>query len=288
MTTVPLEFQAIYETGEALQRDICEHLNAWPKEIIKSMDDRTIERFFFANDIPPEFADQCTRLHDRTHIWINLFSRDVLPHTIHNKNDVYELLRRLNLAIDGQIIDSKSKITHIRRSTDAINVVIQAMEYALRLIRTASPPEVSGGLKNHPPTASYAPNTAFIMMSMDPNNPELEDVLTIVKRVFEKFDVMAIRADEIEHQDSITQVVLDEIKRAEFLFADLTYERPNVYYEVGYAHALGKRPILYRKTGTRLHFDLSVHNVPEYENMTRLESLLKKRLATVTGREPNQ
>jgi hypothetical protein len=185
-------------------------------------------------------------------------------------------------------MDSNGNRRSMRHPSDVIFVITDAFNKALQIIRTVPPSEVSNSLTSHPPTASYAPNTAFIMMSMDPNNPELEDVLTIVKRVFEKFDVMAIRADEIEHQDSITQVVLDEIKRAEFLFADLTYERPNVYYEVGYAHALGKRPILYRKTGTRLHFDLSVHNVPEYENMTRLESLLKKRLATVTGREPNQ
>jgi hypothetical protein len=160
------------------------------------------------------------------------------------------------------------------------------MEEVQRLIRTAPDARPVSGVVSHLLTASHVSNTAFILMWMDPARPDLVDMHQGVKEVFAAFGITAVRADEIQHQDRITDLVLTQIAQSELLFADLSGERPNVYYEVGYAHALGKRPILYRRMGTPLHFDLSVHNVPEYENVTQLRSLLRERVAAMTGRTP--
>ena len=136
----------------------------------------------------------------------------------------------------------------------------------------------------HRGTSSYRPNTAFIMMPIDPRQPEYEDVKHAIKEVFEEFGIVAETADDKEHEGVITDQILEEISSSEFLIADLTGERPNVYYEIGHAHALNKRVILYRREGTKLHFDIQHRNCPEFKNLTHLKEQLRTRLETVTNR----
>jgi len=187
---------------------------------------------------------------------------------------------------------NKIEVGLSRRDSYDRNYAVQVVDHALELLESLPEPVAGAGSDGGPPTdlnrSVYHPNTAFILMWMDPQLPDLDDVANALKEVFRRFGIHAVRADDIEHQDVITDVVLDRIRSSEFLVADLSGERPNVYYEIGFAHAIGKRPILFRKRGTRLHFDLSVHNVPEYSNITELKKLLHKRLEAMTGKTPKE
>ncbi len=73
---------------------------------------------------------------------------------------------------------------------------------------------------------AYRKNTAFIIMWID---RAFDDVVDAVRDVFQSFGIAALRADELEHEGAITSRVLEEITHSEFLFADLTGRRPNVY-----------------------------------------------------------
>jgi type VI protein secretion system component Hcp len=149
---------------------------------------------------------------------------------------------------------------------------------------TVRQPEPGVPVGQSGPAVPAVPNTAFILMWMDPEHPELDDVCHAIKDVCLQFGVTAVRADDIEHSDQITEFVLSRIASSEFVIADLTGERPNVYYEVGYAQAVGRRPILVRRQDTRVHFDLSVHNIRAYKNITQLKDLLCKRFEAIMGR----
>jgi hypothetical protein len=171
---------------------------------------------------------------------------------------------------------------------DAVNQFNKACENLARILNLLVPsdtPEATAIARSETTNIKrYRPNTAFIMMWISKDHPELEDVKNVFKEVFKQFGITAVRSDEIEHSDQITQRILDEIATSEFLIADLTGERTSVYYEIGYAHALGKRPILYRKANTKLGFDLAGHHCPEYANLTDLRKQLETRLSALTNR----
>jgi hypothetical protein len=172
--------------------------------------------------------------------------------------------------------------------SDAFQTFVGVYNEIVRLVDLVGAPDdvVAASLASSqtPIVIKLRSKTAFVMMAMDKENPKLVDLKNAVTEVFAEFGIKALRSDDIEHQDVITKRILDEIATSEFLFADLSGERPSVYYEVGYAHALGRYPILFREKGTPLHFDLAVHNCPEYSSFTELRELLRKRLNALTNK----
>jgi hypothetical protein len=124
-------------------------------------------------------------------------------------------------------------------------------------------------------------NAAFIIMAFGdqaPNFLPVVDIQSSIKRGCEAAGVSAHRVDELEHSGPITNLILDQIKSHRFLISDLTHERQNVYYEVGYAHGMQKEVILTAQIGTTIHFDIANYNVIFYKSGTELEGRVAKRL----------
>jgi hypothetical protein len=81
------------------------------------------------------------------------------------------------------------------------------------------------------------------------------------------------RVDEQIFHESILERIYNQIAKADIIIADMTGRNPNVFYETGYAHALGKRVILLTEQADDIPFDLKhyTHIVHEGE----IEKLVK-------------
>jgi hypothetical protein len=77
-----------------------------------------------------------------------------------------------------------------------------------------------------------------------------------IKPACEKAGAYAKRVDDRIFQESILQRIYNQIAKADIIIADMTGRNPNVFYETGYAHALGKRVILLTQKTEDLPFDL--------------------------------
>jgi hypothetical protein len=305
------EFQPLVDSGEALRNQILSFLEHWPRGPQKQQPLSWTETTVNHQEAARELIIDARQ-------WFNTVDQAIGSLMLYDRTGLYYAERQVEAAIrkhhyvrpypqagpmQVQISSSpiagllsrsgRADVEHETSLEDAEKSVTEGMVFAVDLIRGVPLPYASKASAMYFPSRgfgqpSYMPNTAFIMMWMDKQRPELEDVSNAIKEVFSNFGIRALRADDVEHQDVITELILQYIGGAEFLIADLSGERPSVYYEVGYAHAIGKRPILYRREGTALHFDLSVHNVPEYKNVTELKEFLRKRLEAITGKAPLQ
>lgn len=121
-------------------------------------------------------------------------------------------------------------------------------------------------------------DTIFVIMQISDSNPELDDCLSAIKRAASSIGINAIRVDEVEHSGKITDVILDKINNSKLLICDITTNRPNVFYELGYAHALQKNVILIAKKDTVIPFDIKDYNIIIYSGFTKLENKLIKRI----------
>lgn len=124
-------------------------------------------------------------------------------------------------------------------------------------------------------------NAALIIMAFSDHQSgfiPVVDISAAISRACASVDIRAERADQIEHSGLITSVILERIKSRRFLISDLTHQRQNVYYEIGFAHGLGKEVVLTAQKPTEIHFDIAGYNVIQYESLTELEERVVSRL----------
>lgn len=94
----------------------------------------------------------------------------------------------------------------------------------------------------------------FVLMPFDAS---FDDVYKLgIKEACNAAGAYSERVDEQTYDGRILDRIYNQIAKADFIVADMTGRNPNVFYEVGYAHALGKRTVLVVKTVNEIPFDL--------------------------------
>lgn len=128
------------------------------------------------------------------------------------------------------------------------------------------------------------PIKAFVVMQF---TPEYNDLYAeVIKPTVESFGIDCVRADDIYSSGSILDDITQSIIESAFVIADITPDNPNVFYEVGYSHAI-KKPVILLSDNRRdrLPFDISGFRVILYDNSiggkTKVEERLKKHINNI-------
>ena len=126
--------------------------------------------------------------------------------------------------------------------------------------------------------APAGPKRLFVVMPMIETDPALVDVLDAIQETAKALHLEGNRVDQLAIPGKITDSIVDGLKTASYVVVDLTHTRPNVYWEAGYTHGLGKVPIYIARKGTSPEFDVKDYPVIYFANNRELREKLEARL----------
>jgi hypothetical protein len=111
----------------------------------------------------------------------------------------------------------------------------------------------------------------------------------VIRPVATSVGLRAYHAGEIFGPGLVLKDIVQGIADARLVVADITPANQNVFYELGYAHALGKPVVLLSEKGKELPFDLRGYRVLFYDNsesgLRRLASELKYHFEAILSKD---
>jgi nucleoside 2-deoxyribosyltransferase len=114
-----------------------------------------------------------------------------------------------------------------------------------------------------------------------------------IKKTLKRLRIVPIRVDRVQHNDNVDAKIIREIEDCDMAIADLTFARPSVYFEAGYAQRLVQVIYTCRKDhfkfnpkdvcdNLRVHFDLQMKPIIRWRDEDdsgfagRLEARIRK------------
>ena len=132
---------------------------------------------------------------------------------------------------------------------------------------------------------AMAPVEKQVFVVMKFGDPELDSAYEgVIKPLTNDFGYTSVRVDEIQDSGNINQQILEQIASSAIVLADLTGERPNCYYEAGFAHALGKEVVFSIREGSSIHFDLAANRFITWKTEAEYRKKLRERLESITAK----
>jgi hypothetical protein len=125
----------------------------------------------------------------------------------------------------------------------------------------------------------------FVLMSFAPDlRPIYEDhILKVTKAL----NLIAKRADDFFSAHHIMSDVWEALNAARLIIADCTGRNPNVFYEIGVAHTLGRPVVLITQRGDDVPFDLRAIRYIQFDYTPRGMAEFEQRLESTLREELN-
>ena len=122
------------------------------------------------------------------------------------------------------------------------------------------------------------PNERTDVFVLMPFNSKMAKVYTNhIKKMGEELGLIIRRADDIFTPEPFMEKVWDGICAAQLILADCTEKNPNVFYEIGMAHTVGKKVVLITRSEKDIPSDIKQFDyIPYIYDPEGVETLIEK------------
>ena len=137
--------------------------------------------------------------------------------------------------------------------------------------------------------------TCFIICPISDEGTDIRKKAdTLLKHIIEPvllpFDYEIIRVDKVEHNESITQKILDYLETADLVISDISGHNPNCFYETGYRTALKKEIIFIKDVAEKIPFDIATirtleYNLNDLDAAEKIKSSLKETISNIATKK---
>jgi hypothetical protein len=131
-------------------------------------------------------------------------------------------------------------------------------------------------------------NRVNLVSAMMPFSGEFSGVYNAIKEASEEVGADCQRADNIWEHSTVIQDIYSLIHKSSVVVCDFSGKNPNVFYEAGIAHTLGRDVVPIVQHASDIPFDLQHHRYIKYlnnaEGLIKLKADLTSRLQTLLHR----
>lgn len=186
---------------------------------------------------------------------------------------------------------SNEALERIARELDIADFEFSRTHWAIKnqdlfrvLLRHANPKRTQPRVfsLNHPEQIE-----PVLVSAMMPFAPQFDQVYVSLQQVSEQYGLRCRRADDIWENPAVMQDVVSLIDKSRIVICDCTGRNPNVFYEAGIAHTLGREVILITQSESDIPFDLRHLRYVSYlnngEGLQGLRAKLEQRISALVG-----
>lgn len=182
---------------------------------------------------------------------------------------------KLRLELESRIAELSSQLQYDKDRFNAINhLLLDAQASAKDLFGNDSASINSNHLIRSMGIGPVRVDPQLVFV-LTPFNPDFKADWDAIKAGIEQVGLRALRGDEEFVSSNILKHVLTKMMSARLVVANISGRNPNVFYELGIAHSIGKPVVLVGRTSEEIPFDVGPTRVLRYSSPDSLRKSLR-------------